>query len=717
MGIRTRRAHKHANTHVVGFGIAGFFGFLALLALAFAISLGAVVSSWLEDLPDYNSADAYLVAEPTRVYDAKGNDIVDYYLQQRRSVTLDQISPYVLKATVDTEDRRFYQHGGIDAWGITRAAVGALSGGGEGASTITQQLVRNTVLSNEQFERSAKRKVREAYISIQMEKKFSKDQILNMYLNTIYYGNGAYGIEAASVIYFNKHANELTLAEAATLAGLPQAPSSYDPTSDPEAAKERRNTVLERMHRQGDISDEEYENALNEELVLNPGKLTESVGKYPYFTDYVKNLLQEDFDSDTIMQGGLKVYTTLDPDLQKAAEDACNRRLQELGNPRLGAALVSIDPSNGYIKAMVGGQDYNKSQYNLATTTYRQMGSSFKMYTLVAAIDSGMNPNIIINGTSPMQITPTWLVRNAGNYNYGSISLREATAWSSNTVYAQVADAVGIDKVLNTCYAMGIRTHLSPYLSTTLGSQGVTAVEQCTAFATLAAGGVRHDPVAITKIEDRNGNVVYEHKDNSVQALRPEVAQATTEVLGDVLKYGTGRFANNLKTFNQPVAGKTGTSDNSEDLWFCGYTPQLATVVWMGYPDAHEAVILGGGEGSTFTTAQYAWAYYMNAALQGVPRKEFPTTTTKIDYKPNSAWKFVGGNGNSTKTTTTTQQTQTTNTTTALTILTMTKTTTMMKKIRQQHRQRLPHLQLPPRPQHLRRHQRLPHHLPRAGKT
>ena len=178
--------------------------------------------------------------------------------------------------------------------------------------------MRNTVLSNEQFERSAKRKVREAYISIQMEKKFSKDQILNMYLNTIYYGNGAYGIEAASVIYFNKHANELTLAEAATLAGLPQAPSSYDPTSDPEAAKERRNTVLERMHRQGDISDEEYENALNEELVLNPGKLTESVGKYPYFTDYVKNLLQEDFDSDTIMQGGLKVYTTLDPDLQKS---------------------------------------------------------------------------------------------------------------------------------------------------------------------------------------------------------------------------------------------------------------------------------------------------------------------------------------------------------------------------------------------------------------
>ncbi|MBF0893680.1 MAG: transglycosylase domain-containing protein, partial [Atopobium sp.] len=325
MGIRTRRARTHANTHAVGFGIAGFFGFMALLALALALSLGAAVSSWLEDLPDYNSADAYLVAEPTRVYDSKGNDIADFYLQQRRSVTLDQISPYVIQGTIDTEDKRFYSHSGIDPWGIVRASVGSLFGGGEGASTITQQLVRNTVLSNEQFERSLKRKVREAYISIQMEKKFTKDQILNMYLNTIYYGNGAYGIEAASIIYFNKHASDLTLAEAATLAGLPNAPSAYDPTVNPEAARERRNTVLERMLRAGDITQEQYDEAVAEDLVLNPGTLTDNIGQFPYWTDYIRSLLQEDFDNDTILQGGLRVYTTLDPDLQKDADEAARR--------------------------------------------------------------------------------------------------------------------------------------------------------------------------------------------------------------------------------------------------------------------------------------------------------------------------------------------------------------------------------------------------------
>lgn len=643
MGIRTRRARKHANTHAVGFGIAGFFGFMALFALALALSLGAAVSSWLENLPDYNSADAYLVAEPTRVYDSKGNDIADFYLQQRHSVTLDQISPYVIQGTIDTEDKRFYSHGAIDPWGIARASVGSLFGGGEGASTITQQVVRNTVLSNEQFEISLKRKVREAYISIQMEKKFTKDQILNMYLNTIYYGNGAYGIEAASIIYFNKHASDLTLAEAATLAGLPNAPSAYDPTVNPEAAKERRNTVLERMHREGHITDDQYNEAVAEDLVLNPGTLTDSVGQFPYWTDYIRSLLQEDFDSDTILQGGLRVYTTLDPDLQKDADEAARRRIAELGNPRLGAALVSIDPQTGYIKAMVGGQDYSKSQYNIATSSNRQMGSSFKMYTLVAALSEGMNPEIVLNGNSPMQITPTWLVRNAGNYSYGAITLRQGTVYSSNTVYAQVAEAIGIDKILQTCYAMGIRTQLQPYLSTTLGSQGVTPIEQCTAFATLAAGGVRRDAVAITRIEDRNGNVIYEHKDNPVQAISPAVAAAATDVLSGVLTSGTGRYAYNLKTFNQPVAGKTGTSDNSEDLWFCAYTPQLATVAWCGYPDSRDPVIIGGGESSTFVTAQYVWAYYMNAALAGVSRAEFPKTTEKISYKPDSYWKFVGG--------------------------------------------------------------------------
>ncbi|MGL5173142.1 MAG: transglycosylase domain-containing protein, partial [Olsenella sp.] len=339
MGIRTRRARTHSRTHIVGFSLAGVLGFIALLAVTVALSVGTLVSSWLEDLPDYTSADAYLVAEPTTVYDADGNEIASYYLQQRRSVDLTQISDYVIKGTVDTEDKRFYSHNGIDPQGIVRAVVVSLSGGSEGASTITQQLVRNTILSDEQFDHTVKRKVREAYIAIQMEKEYTKDQILNMYLNTIYYGNGAYGIEAASIIYFNKDASDLTLAEAATLIGLPQSPSYYDPTVHPDAAKERRNTVLDRMLEAGDITQEEHDSAQAEDLVLNEGELSDPTGTYPYFTDYIKELLLEDFSSDTILQGGLKVYTTITPSYQTAAEDACNTVLDDIGNDQLGAAL------------------------------------------------------------------------------------------------------------------------------------------------------------------------------------------------------------------------------------------------------------------------------------------------------------------------------------------------------------------------------------------
>ena len=670
MGIRTRRARTHSNTHIVGFSLAGVLGFIALLAVTVALSLGALVSSWLEDLPDYTSADAYLVAEPTTVYDANGNEIASYYLQQRRSVDLSAISSYVVKGTVDTEDKRFYSHNGVDPQGIVRAVVVSFTGGSEGASTITQQLVRNTILSDEQFDHTLKRKVREAYLAIQMEKEYTKDQILNMYLNTIYYGNGAYGIEAASVTYFNKHASDLTLAEAATLIGLPQSPSYYDPTVNPDAAKERRNTVLDRMLEAGDITQEEHDAAQAEDLVLNEGELSSSTGTYPYFTDYVKQLLLKDFSSDTILQGGLKVYTTINPTYQAAAEDACNKVLDDIGNDQLGAALVSIDPDTGYIVAMVGGQDYSTSQYNLATSTNRQMGSSFKMFTLAAAINAGMNPSITLNCSSPMQITSTWKVKNFGNHNYGTQTLQSATAISSNTGYAQVAEAIGIDKVISIAHAMGVDTDLPEYLSVSLGSVGISAVEACEAYATLPAGGVHRDAVAITKIEDRNGNVVYQHEDSPTQAISEAVAEATTNVLKTVIADGgaTGYYAHDYFDCNQPVAGKTGTSDNSEDLWFCAYTPQLCTVVWSGYPSSRTEVMIDGSTGTTQETVQPIWVDYMNTVLAGVAREEFPTTDEKVSYLPNSSWTFVGtsssDNSDSVVETVTDETTTTTTTTT-----------------------------------------------------
>ncbi|MCI1260555.1 MAG: transglycosylase domain-containing protein, partial [Atopobiaceae bacterium] len=451
MSIRNRRAHRHAKTHIIGFGAAGVVGFIVLGIIALAFSMGSLVDSWLQDLPDYSSADAYLVAEPTEVYDAKGNTIAEFYLENRKSVTEDQVSSYVLKGTVDTEDVRFYQHNGVDIQGILRAVVVQITGGSEGASTITQQLVRNTVLKDEQFDQTLKRKVREAYIAIQMEKTYSKDQILMMYLNTIYYGHSAYGIEAASITYFNKSASDLTLAEAATLIGIPNSPSTYDPTVNYDLCLQRRNTVLDRMLSAGDITQEEHDEAQAEPITLNLGSsVMSSQGTYPYFTDYVKTILQEDFSNDTVFQGGLKVYTTIDPDCQAAAEDAVTTQLDSLGNDRLDAALVAIDPSTGYIKAMVGGKDYSTNQFNLATQARRQPGSSFKAFTLTAAISQGMNPNIYLNCNSPQQITSSWKVQNYGNTSYGTITLRRATEVSSNTGYAQVAEAIGADSIVST---------------------------------------------------------------------------------------------------------------------------------------------------------------------------------------------------------------------------------------------------------------------------
>ena len=642
MSVRNRRARKHSRTHIVGFGIAGILGFLALLVIALAVSAGALVNSWLLNLPDYQSADAYLVAEPTQVYDADNNVIAEYYLQNRRIVTKDQVSPYVLWGTVDMEDIRFYQHNGIDPQGIVRAVIAQFTGGAEGASTITQQLVRNTVLSEEQFEQTLKRKVREAYIAIQMEKKYSKDQILMMYINTIYYGHAAYGIQAAAITYFNKDAKNLTLAEAALLAGLPQSPSYYDPTENPEAAIQRRNTILDRMYSAGDITKEECEAAQAEPLTLNLGQVMDEQGTYPYFTDYVKQLLLEDFDQDTVFQGGLKVHTTLDPSTQSMAEQSVKERLEEYGNDELESALVAIDPNTGYIKAMIGGRDYNVDQFNLATMARRQPGSSFKTFTLAAALSNGMNPNIFLNCNSPIQVTPTWQVQNFGNYSYGDIMLSEALARSSNTGFVQVAEAIGADSIVEYAKKMGIDEELPNYTSITLGTVGVPPVQMAEAYATLATGGIHRDSVAITKIEDRNGNTVYEHEDKPERVLDEAIAQAETEVLEGVITdpNGTAHSMQNLITFNQPIAGKTGTSESYRDLWFCGYTPQISVAIWSGYR-TESTVYLGRSIGHPDTVSCPIFATFTNKLLNGVERAEFPTTNTKPDYRENSSWEFT----------------------------------------------------------------------------
>lgn len=649
MGIRTRRAHRHSRTHIVGFGAAGLLGFIALAVIALAFSVGSIVEGWLQDLPDFDSPDAYLVSEPTTVYDADGNVIAEFMAENRRNVTLDEISPYVLTGTVDTEDIRFYQHNGVDPQGIARAALVTLLGGSEGASTIDQQLVRNTVLSDEQFDRTIKRKVREAYIAVEMEKKYSKDQILNMYLNTIYYGNGAYGIEAAAKTYFDTSAKDLTLAQAALLVGIPNSPTMYDPTQNPEASVQRRNLVLKRMLDAGDISQEEYDKAYNTPLELNPGSNTMSnTGVYPYWTQYIKEVLSEDFSSDTVMKGGLKVYTTLDPDAQEEAQKAVADRLAYIGRDGLESALVAVDPSTGYIKAMVGGSDFSKNQVNLATQGMRQPGSSFKAFTLVAAIRDGMDPDVYLNCNSPLKVSSSWTVKNYGGISYGTITLRRATELSSNTGYVQVAQAVGGESIVKTAKDMGITEDLPAYDSITLGTIPIPVIQMAEAYSTLASGGVHRDAVAITKIEDRNGNQVYEHKDTPTQALDPAVAAAATDVLEGVVTSGSGT-AKVVSSYgiDQPIAGKTGTTEYADNLWFCGYTPQIAVAVWTGYPDSSKTVVIDGSDGHPSNSSCPIFGQFVKAYLGDTPRAEFPDADARPTYKSNSTWSFARNAGGS----------------------------------------------------------------------
>ena len=470
MGPRQRRRHERAKTHTIPLVLVSILGFFLIAGVAFGVGMVGNVTRWLQDLPDYTNPENYLSSAPTSIQDANGNEIASLYTENRKNITAEECSQYVLDGTVATEDERFYEHGGVDLLGIARAVMVQLTGGSEGASTITQQLVRNTILSEEQFDKTLERKVREAYIAIQMEKIYSKDEILLMYLNTIYYGHGAYGIEAAAETYYSKSAKDLTLAEAAMLVGLPNSPSTYDPTVNPDYALQRRNTVLDRMLRNGYITQEEHDAAQAEEIQLNlHEQVANGVYAYPYFVDYVKQQLQEEFSTDVIFKGGLTVKTTIDPNMQAAAENAVTTTLDEFGVETIDGALVAVDPDTGYIKAMVGGKDYYdrtpfdndgddtndiyiSGQRNITTSAVRGNGSTFKVITLLAALNDGMNPNITLNCSSPQEYDfPSGhaKVQNVNNAQYGTISLAQATAVSSNTGYMHVAEAIGNQSIID----------------------------------------------------------------------------------------------------------------------------------------------------------------------------------------------------------------------------------------------------------------------------
>jgi len=553
--------------------------------------------------------------------------------ENRVPIKLGDVPPQVVKAVIDIEDDRFYQHGGVDLRSLGRALATNVSAGGvrQGGSTITQQLVKNSLLSPKQ---DVHRKLKEAVLAVRLESQMSKKEILERYVNTVYFGNGAYGIEAAAEKYYGVKVGQLTTAQGALLAGLIRNPVYYDPFRYPDVAKTRRAEVADRMAQLHDISPDEATTIKDE--ALPPKPVEQPTEKLDYFVDKVKQILlasssplggtaQDRYQE--VFNGGLRIHTTLDPNLQRIALQKINDNLPDT-NGKFTAALVSTDPANGAVRALVGGPGFDQAQYDIVTDGARQPGSSFKAFTLMAALEQGHSPNDVIDGTAPCPIpNPGGIPNPYSPTNFegeegGSMTLTDATAHSVNCAYARLQDAIGGRSVVDVANRMGITHHLTPVKSLTLGSEAVSPLEMVTSYATLAADGERHDPYFVQSIDDRNGKEVFTAKPKARRAVASQNARVETMVLQEVVKRGTGVRA---AIPGRQVAGKTGTAEDYHDAWFVGYTPQLATAVWMGSPTAEVPMRGVGGinvQGGSYPAG--IWGAYMKDALSGQPSIPFP---------------------------------------------------------------------------------------------
>ena len=620
--------HRHNITKKNGKAIAlSILAVIIALILALFTGATALASSWLEDLPDYSNMADFGTSKTSVVYASDGTTVLaEFQLENRDPVELDQISEYVIEGTVATEDERFYSHSGVDLYGTSRALVNNLIGGAlEGGSTITQQLIRNTILSEEMSEISIKRKVREMYLAMEMEKEYTKSEILLMYLNTINYGSGAYGIEAAAQRYFSKHAIDLTLNEAATLIGIPQSPTYNNPIDHIDSCKARRNVVLDRMVSNDVITQEEANAVKVEDIVLNPTAPSNTgILAYPYFTSYVRNqLLNQDgkyaLSVSDLFAGGLEIVTTLDVSAQQDADAAAETKRNQAGDG-FECAIVAIEPDNGYIRAMVGGTNYDENQVNMATgegSSGRQAGSSFKPFTLAAAIEAGVNPDTLIDAGYSVTPDGAPTVHNASMADYGARSIAGAFAVSSNTAFTRLILSIGVDKVKDMAKRLGVTSNIQDVAGITLGIDSVTPLEMADAYATIANGGIHYNPECIITIKDRKGDIVVDNTHpEGERVISEEVAYATTKVMEGVISEGTGTAAR-LAT-SQPVAGKTGTTESTQDSWFVGFTPYMSVAVWVGDPaDSYEKAR------RVPVTAASAFADFMNRYLEGKDIREF----------------------------------------------------------------------------------------------
>lgn len=605
-------------------------GTILLVIILSCVLLAFIASSItfyviFKDLPSIAALKDYRPSIATRVY-ADNNELIDeFFLEDRKLIKLPDVPKIALQAFVAAEDARFYQHKGFDLFSMVRAFLKNVEAGRivQGGSTITQQVAKSLYLSSE---RSYARKIREAILAYKIDKYLTKDEIMNLYLNHIYLGHGTYGIEAASEGYFGKSAKYLTLPEASLLAGLPKAPSTYSPFLHFDKARQRQAYVLDRMIEDGYISPAEKERALATPIKLKSIRPKEKIA--PYFVENVRRYVLEKYGSDVLYKEGLEIHTTLNIDMQMAARDAVERGLQELEarekyeKGTVQGALFSMDVRTGEIKAMVGGRDFKKSEFNRATQARRQPGSAFKPFIYTAAFDKGMTPTTRIMDAPIMyedRSSPDgfWRPKNFDGKFNGPTTLRTALVQSRNVITIKLLQEIGVDYAAAYATNMGISSPLSKNLTMALGTSAVTLQEMVTGYDVLANQGKRVTPFFIKKIIDRTGHVFEENQAKSEQVIDPRIAFMTSYVMQDVVESGTGR---RVKSIGRPVGGKTGTTDDMRDAWFIGFSPSLIAGVWIGFDQERSL----GKQEQGGRAAAPIWLYFMEKAVRGKPVEVFP---------------------------------------------------------------------------------------------
>src|SRR5437899_4265505 len=592
-------------------------------------------------LPSVKTLETFQPIQGTKVYDDNDELLTELHVERRIFVPLAHIPQTLRDAVIATEDRRFYSHFGIDPIGVARAVWQNYRRGRivEGGSTITQQLTKVLFLTPD---KSLERKMKEAALALELERRYSKDRILEMYMNQIYFGNGAYGVEAAARTYFGKSVTELSLKDAALLAGLPRAPSTYSPFEHPEAAKRRREVVLRRLVEYGAVKDPDAKKLARADLGLIPPERRRTTGQY--FLEFVQQTLEAKYGADMVFKGGLNVYTTLNPTMQLVAEQSLRDGLKALEGRSKTArpgehpegAIVTIEPQTGYVRAMVGGYDFFRSEFNRAVQARRQPGSAFKPFVYVAALESGFTPASRVDD-APVSYAvgggQTWKPENYDRKFRGPTTLQQAVEESINVVTVKLQEQIGLSRTVRVARRFGITSPLDVNLSLALGTSDLTLLELTSAYATLANQGAWLAPTTVRYVTDAQGKLLEEHIAEPKEAVPPETAYVITHMLRGVVERGTGQAA---KVLGRPIAAKTGTTNDYSNAWFVGYTPRVATGVWVGYDRPRS---LGKDETGS-RVAVPIWIAYMSKVLGESPREDFPVpdkvVLVPVDLDPSN---------------------------------------------------------------------------------